>query len=130
MWDLATVKSGDKTVVGSVVELSVLFAVASLPPETEAELVMLFVPSAVPNPTLILKLKTLEPLAAMTVELVQVMTCGDAAFELQVQLAAFVPLKVTLPTAPPLTVKPVGKVSVKVIVPLVEAVPELPMVNE
>ena len=41
---------------------------------------------------------------------------------MQLQFAAFAPVKVTAPEA---IVKPVGKVSVTVIVPLVGAVPEL-----
>ena len=113
---------GDKTVVGSVAEL--LEESPSPPPETLAELVMLLVPTAVPKPTLTAKLKTLVPETAIAVELVQVITCGAAAFELQLQLAALAPPTVTLPAAPLLTVNPVGKVSVRVIVPL-EAKPPL-----
>ena len=91
---------------------------------------MLFVPTAVAKPTLTGKLKTLVPLAAMAVELVQVVTCGVAAFELHVQLTAFVPPGVTAPAAPLLTVKPVGKVSLTVIVPDVEELPAFVTVNE
>jgi len=65
--------------------------------------------------TLTLKVKTLEPLAAIAVELVQVMTLE---VELQLQLAELVPPKVKAPSA---TLKPVGKVSTTVIVPEVAA---------
>lgn len=110
------VKLGERIVVGSV---SLSLAVLTCPPpETEALLVTLFVPTAVPKPTLTLKLKTLVPDTAIAVELVQVIICGEAAFELQVQFAALVPPSVTEPAAPPLTVSPLGKVSVRVIVPV------------
>ena len=119
--------------VGSDAELFVLFAVASPPPETETLLVMLFVPTAVPIPTFTLKLNTEVLLPAtfeIAVVLVQVITWGVAAFELQVQFAAFAPLNVTAPAAPPLTVRPEGRVSETVIVPLDETVPALVTVNE
>ena len=107
-----------------------MLVLLSPPPETVAILVMLFVPTAVEVPTLTAKLKTLVPLTAIAVELVQVIVCGEEELELQVQLAEFVPPSVIPPEAPPLTVKPVGKVSVTVIVPLLEAVPLLVTVNE
>ena len=69
--------------------------------------------------TLTLKVKTLEPLAAIAVELVQVMTLLAA---LQLQLAELVPPKVKAPLA---TLKPVGKVSETVIVPELEPAPIL-----
>ena len=123
---MAIDKFGDKTVVGSEAELFAVFE--SPPPETLAVLVMLFVPTAVPNPTLTEKLKTLVLFPAtfeIAVELVQVMTCGAAAFELQAQFASFAPLMVTTPAEPPLTESPVGKVSVTVIAAEVVAVPGL-----
>jgi len=116
------VKLGEITVVGSVAEL--FEESLSPPPETLAELVILLVPTAVPKLTLTAKLKTLVPDAAIAVELVQVMTWGEAALELQVQLAAFVPPIVTLPAVPLFTVNPLGRVSLTVIVPL-EAKPPL-----
>ncbi len=121
---MAIDKFGDKTVVGSEAELFAVFE--SPPPETLAVLVMLFVPTAVPNPTLTEKLKTLVLFPAtfeIAVELAQVITCGEAALELQDQAAAFVPPGVTVPAVPPLTVKPTGSVSVTVTVPTVAAVP-------
>jgi hypothetical protein len=125
---LAIVKLGEIIVVGSVaLSLAVLICP---PPETEALLVTLLVPTAVPNPTLTLKLNTLVPDTAIAVELVQVMTCGDAALELQLQLAAFVPPGVTLPAVPLLTVKPVGNVSETVIAPLVAEPPPFVTVKE
>ena len=84
------------------------------------------------KPTLTVKLKVLMLLPAVfeiAVELVQVMTCGEAEFELQVQFAAFVPLITTAPTDPPLNVIPNGRVSVKVIVPEVGTEPLLVAVN-
>jgi hypothetical protein len=107
-------------VVGSLPELFPLLIVASFPPETDTVFVTL---AAAFEATLTVKLKTLEPLVAIAVELVQVITLLAAV---QLQLAAFVPLKVTAPSA---ILKPVGKVSVRVIVPLVEAVPLFPTVN-
>ena len=121
-------KFGERTVVGSVAES---FAVLVCPPpETEAELVMLLVPIGVFVPTLTAKLKILVPLAVIAVELVQVIVCGFVAFELQVQFAPLVPPAVTLPEPPPLTVNPVGKVSVTVIAPLEAVPPALVTVNE
>ena len=108
-----------------MVELFPLLEVASFPPETEALLVTAFVPTAEFAPTATVKLKTLEPLTAIAVVLVQVMTCGEAAFDEQLQSADFAPPIVTAPAAPPLTVKPTGKVSVTVVVPEVAAVPPL-----
>lgn len=111
------VKSGAATVgVGSEPVLLPLLAVGSFPPETETLLVTL---AAAFEATLTVNPKTLVPLTAIAVELVQVMTLLAA---LQVQFAAFAPLKVT---APFVTLKPVGKVSVTVIVPEVAAVPPL-----
>ncbi len=113
--DLLSVRSVGATVTAeSLAVLFPLFAAASPPPDT-ATLLTTGVPA--PGATLTPKLNTLLPLAAMTVVLEQVMTCGDAAFEEHVQLAAFVPPGVTVPVAPPLTLKPAGRVSVKVIVP-------------
>ena len=102
----------------------------SPPPETLAEFVMLLVPMAVPNPTLTAKLKTLVPETVIAVELVQVITCGLAALELQVQFAPLVPPTVTLPAVPLLTVRPVGRVSVTVIVPLEAKPPPFVTVKE
>ena len=119
---LAIVKFGERIVVGSLDELFEVFV--SPPPLTFAVLVTLFVPTAVPNPTLTAKLNTLLPLAAIAVELVQVMTLEAA---LQLQLAELVPPKVT---APFVTVIPVGNVSVTVIVPLLEVPPVLLTVKE
>lgn len=102
------------TVVGSDEVLLPLLTVGSFPPETVAVLVTP-VPALAPTETL--KLKVLEPLTAMAVELVQVMTLLAA---IQVQFAAFAPLKVFVPFE---TVKPVGKLSVMVIVPEVATVP-------
>lgn len=116
------VKSGERIVVGSVVVLLPVFC--SPPPETLALLVTLFVPTAVPKPTLTLKLKTLVSDAAIAVELVQVITLLAA---LQLQFAAFAPPKVTAPFG---TVKPLGKVSVTVIAALVAEPPALVTVNE
>ncbi len=70
--------------------------------------------------TLTVKPNTLEPLvAAMAVELVQVMTLLDAE---QLQSAEFVPLNVTVPLA---MLMPVGNTSTTVIVPVVAAPPVL-----
>lgn len=105
-----------------MLELLPLLAVASLPPETVAVFEILLVPTAVPVPTLTLNVKTLEPLVAIAVELVQVITLLAA---LQLQSVEFVPPKVKAPLA---TVNPVGKVSLTVIVPEFAAVPLLPTV--
>jgi len=121
--DFAIVRFGDRTVVVSVLPLLPLFAVASLPPETFAVFEMLSVPTGALVPTLTLKVKTLEPLVAMAVELVQVITLLAA---LQLQFAEFAPPSVNAPLA---TVKPVGNVSVTVIVPDVAAVPLFPTVT-
>jgi hypothetical protein len=67
---LEMVKSGAKTVVGSLDEL--FDVLISPPPLTFAVFVMLAMPTAVVAPTLTAKLKTLLPLTAMAVELVQV----------------------------------------------------------
>ena len=119
---MAIVKFGERIVVGSFDELFEVFV--SPPPLTFAVLVTLFVPTAVPNPTLTAKLNTLLPLAAIAVELVQVMTLEAA---LQLQLAELVPPRVTAPFA---TVIPVGNVSVTVIVPLLAVPPVLLTVKE
>lgn len=116
------VKSGDKTVVVSEPVLFPLLAVASFPPETLIAFVKLFVPTGAFDPTLTLKVKTLLPLVAIAVELVQVMTLLAAV---QLQLAEFVPPKVKVPLE---TVNPVGKVSLTVMVPEVAAVPLFPTV--
>ena len=56
VWLLATVRFGERIVVGS---LDVLLAVLkSPPPETVAVLVTLLTPTGAPSPTLTLKLKT------------------------------------------------------------------------
>ena len=55
----------------------------------------------------------------------QLITCGDAAFELHDKNAAASPPKATGPAAPLLTVRPTGNVSVRVSVPEVAAVPLL-----
>jgi hypothetical protein len=125
---LVIVKLGEITVVGSVAEL--FEESLSPPPETLAELVTLLVPTTVPNPTLTAKLNTLVTDEAIAVELVQVMTCGDAALELQLQLAALVPPTVTEPAVPLLTVNPLGRVSLTVIVPLEAKPPLLVTVKE
>jgi hypothetical protein len=125
---LAIVKFGERIVVGSFDEL--FEVLLSPPPLMFAVLVTLFVPTAVPNPTLTAKLKTLLTPAAMAVELVQVTVCGDEALEVQVQFAAFAPPSVIPPADPPLTVIPVGNVSVIVIVPLLAAAPVLLTVKE
>ncbi len=112
-------------VVGSDAELLPPFAVASPPPATLA----LFVTLAAALPAILtVNVKTLVLLPAIfeiAVELVQVMICGAAAFELQAQFAAFAPLMAATPTKPPLTESPVGKVSVTVIAAEVGAVPAL-----
>ena len=113
-------------VVGSLAVLLPLFAVASLPPLT---VTLLVTDAAALAKTLTVRVKILVPLVAIAVELVQVITCGVAAFELHVQLTPFVPPVATVPTAPLLTESPVGKVSVTVIVPEVAAVPLLETVN-
>lgn len=106
--------------VGSEAVLLPLLAVASLPPVTKAVFVKL---SGAVIETLTLKLKILVPEVAIAFELRQVMICPDA---LQVQLAALVPLKLTAPDG---MLNPVGKVSVTVIIPEVEAVPPLETVK-
>ena len=119
--DFAKVKSGGATVVvGSVVELLPLLAVASFPPET---LALFVTDDAAFEATLTLKVKTLLPLVVIAVELMHVITLLAG---LQLQLAELVPPKVKAPFE---TLKPVGKVSVTVIVPEVAAVPEFPIVN-
>jgi hypothetical protein len=111
-----TLGGADPMVVGSLAELFPLFAVASFPPETAT----LFVTDdAALLATLTVKVKTLVPLIAMAVVLVQVITCPTA---LQVQFAPFVPPGVMLPAV---TLNPVGRVSVTVTVPEVATVPGL-----
>jgi hypothetical protein len=106
------------TGVTSAVLLLPLLTAASPPPATVALLVtepgeLSATATAKPN---VLKF---EPLFGIAVVLVQVIVCPEAV---QLQLAAFAPFKVTAPAA---IVKPTGRVSVTVIVPTVETVPEL-----
>ena len=88
---------------------------ASPPPTTEAVLVTLFVPGAVAAPTLTLKVKVLEPPAAIGVVLVQVTVWPEAE---HVQFAPFTP-----PTKPVTKLSPAGRVSVTVTVPLLATPP-------
>jgi len=115
---------GEIIVVGSLAVLFPLFV--SPPPET---LTLFVTDAAAFEATLTVKVNTLVLLEEITVELVQVISCGVAAFELQDQLAAFVPPGATDPAAPLLTDKPAGKVSITVIVPEVEAAPLLVTVS-
>jgi len=70
------------------------------------------------------KLNTLDPAAAIAVELVQVITF-DAA--LHVQFAPFAPPSVTAPFA---MLRPVGRTSTIVIVPELAVLPVFETVNE
>lgn len=93
--------------VGSVVLLLPAYAVASLPPET----VTLFVTLAgAGDATLTSKLKVLVLPMAIAPVRVQVMTCPDA-----VQLQTVPPT--VSGTTPAGTLRPLGKVSITVIVP-------------
>ncbi len=105
----------------AVVLVGALELVGSPPPPTCA----LFsrVPLAL-EATLTGKLKTLVPLAAIAVLLVQVITLLAAV---QLQLPPLVPPVVT---APFVIVNPVGRTSTIVIVPLLATFPELVTVNE
>ena len=105
--------------VGSEAVLFPVFNAASPPPET---LALFVTEAAAVKETSTAKLKTLVLLPAtleIAVLLAQVIVCGAVAFERQDQLATFVPLSATVPASPPLTLKPVGKLSVTVIVPVV-----------
>lgn len=112
--------------VGS--EAVLLVTLDSPPPATLTLLVN--VPEAAPA-ILTVNPKTRVPVvAAMAVAEVQVIVWGDAALELQVQLAAFVPEVTTAPAAPPLTERPTGRLSVTVIPPLLAAPPMFDTVRE
>ena len=103
------------TVVGSLAELLPLFEAGSLPPEIVAALVTDGNAAAATTTVTVIGLGLVAP-AAMTVEFVQVAVLLPTTVVEQSQ---------PVPVGSAAIVKPVGKLSVTVIVPLVAALPAL-----